>query len=415
MNTIPGGDTNRDQPRVDQRSILHRLRETVWQIEDADNAQDVLVAVRKGLELLKIPFKSCGVYLVDPSSAPLAVLFHDMSSDGEWQPTKAEEGRDTVVQIWKARIPAYRQDLDQEGKFQEKTWLARRLGYPVYFVLDVPFSHGLLVVNSSEPVGFSPEDTRFLMELGEVLSVLFRRLEDLRELEAREQQIRQAQGLAMVGQLAAGAAHEINNALTAVLGQSELLLRDRLEPSVREGVEMVYQAACHVQTISGSLLGLARGQTQDKELLDLNLLVQDMVRLTRRQFEKENIQLVEDLKDGLPRIEGHAGQIQQIVLNLIQNSRDAILESKIQGTVQIRTCEGGGRVGLEVRDDGPGIPSAIAGRIFEPFFTTKKAGKGTGLGLSVCQEIAKKYRGQLRIEPREEGACIVLELPAAEG
>ena len=146
-----------------------------------------------------------------------------------------------------------------------------------------------------------------------------------------------------------------------------------------------------------------------KEYLDLNQLIRDMILLLHTQLEREQVEIIDDLAEDLPPIEGHAGQIQQIVLNLIQNSRDAILESSSGGMIIIRTFKDEDSLALEVQDDGPGIPLEIAERIFEPFFTTKKAASGTGLGLSVCQEIAKGHKGSIRAKKHADGARVVVE------
>ena len=391
-------------------SALQRLCRAVWRMERAEDGAAVLAAIREELIGLGFPLEDSRTYVVDGSCQPPTVRVHDMTPDGEWTDVLAAAVRNAVLRVWREGLPVCSQDSEPEDAALEQDLPGPAQGSR----LAIPFSHGALTISTSRPAAFSVQERVLAIDLAGVLSSLFHRSEDLTELDVREEQIRQAQGLAMVGQLAAGAAHEINNALTAVLGQSELLLRDGLEPTAHEGVELVCRAARQIQGIAGSLLDLARRHGGDKQLLDLNVPVRELLRLVRRHFAKENVHLVEELAEGLPSIAGHAGQMQQIALNLLQNSRDAILESGSAGEIRIRTYRDAGTVKLEVRDDGPGIAGSIAERIFEPFFTTKKAGKGTGLGLSVCQEIARNHRGHLRIESAARGACLVLELPVAE-
>jgi two-component system NtrC family sensor kinase len=199
-----------------------------------------------------------------------------------------------------------------------------------------------------------------------------------------------------------------------ILGQCELLLLDELDPAVRESLETMLKAGEHTRAIVSRLLDLARGQEAQKQLCDLNQLVTDSLQLIRRQFMRHHVELDENLDPGLPLVEAHAGQIQQVIINLVQNSRDALLASGLRGRIKVRTTFADGRVTLQVEDDGPGIPAAVRDRIFEPFFTTKANGKGTGLGLSVCRNIAHEHGGYLYAETPSRGTLMVLSLPVAD-
>ena len=131
--------------------------------------------------------------------------------------------------------------------------------------------------------------------------------------------------------------------------------------------------------------------------------------MVRRTLQNEQIEIAEDMEPNLPWVEAHAGQIQQIVLNLIQNSRDAIRQIDGVGGVVLRTSIRQGWVTLQVEDNGPGIPEEIWSDIFEPFFTTKEGDQGSGL--SVCAGIARDHDGRLLVEKSDRGACMTLELP----
>ena len=133
--------------------------------------------------------------------------------------------------------------------------------------------------------------------------------------------------------------------------------------------------------------------------------------MARRTLQNEQIEIAEDMEPNLPWVEAHAGQIQQIVFNLIQSSRDAIRQIDGVGRVVLRTSTRQGWVTLQVEDNGPGIPEEIWSDIFEPFFTTKEGDQGTGLGLSVCAGIARDHDGRLLVEKSDRGACMALELP----
>ena len=230
-----------------------------------------------------------------------------------------------------------------------------------------------------------------------------------------EEQLRKAQQLKMVDQLAVGVAHEINNPLTLVIGYARLLLRESPTPEVRQRAETIYEAGLRAESIVRRLLNFSQQQQAGQRMLELNDLVRQTLELVRYQFEAHHLQLVDELEEGLPQVKGHPGQLQQVLLNLMHNSREAILSARDKGRIEVRTRAREGRVVLEVEDDGPGIAEEIRERVFEPFFTTHGVGQGTGLGLSVCRGIAAEHGGLLRGEPRPAGACLVLELPAEAG
>jgi signal transduction histidine kinase len=391
--------------------LLSQLRAAIWQMRDPSACGELLGYVRQVLEAVEIPFDNCLVYAIKkvPKGGGLSVSFHTVLKNAQWRPSTCPRTNAHVTEVWRSGIPVTGGLMAQiagEG--------VAPFGSVEGSVLDVPFSHGVLRLHRISFNAYSQHHVSTVGEVAEVVSGLFHRLDDLEELENRANHIREVQNLALVGQLAAGAAHEINNSLTAVLGYCELLLSDELEPSAREGVTIINKAARQVQVISRVLLNLARRQHSDKEPLQLRQLVEEMVQLIRRQLENENVGLQRKLQKDLPRINGHAGQLQQVVLNLIQNSRDAILDSAPSGTVTVASYRRGDFIILEVADDGPGIPPEIRGEIFEPFFTTKKASDGTGLGLSVCREIIADHQGRIYVESRTVGTCLVVELPIAE-
>ncbi len=156
---------------------------------------------------------------------------------------------------------------------------------------------------------------------------------------------------------------------------------------------------------------MARSQGSVKRQTDLNQLVREVALLLRRQLAHKQVQLIEDLQDGLPAVEANGGQLQQLLINLVHNGRDAILAGNNTGRVWIRTRVQGDGVVLEVEDEGAGIPEGIRERVFEPFFTTKEKGAGTGLGLSVCRAIAQEHGGRLRLGASAVGTRMILELP----
>lgn len=170
----------------------------------------------------------------------------------------------------------------------------------------------------------------------------------------RDRLVERAQKLEMTGQLAAGTVHEVNNALTAILGHCELLLMEEMVAATRESLELILRAGDSVRIMVGHFLTMARGQEPVPQTTDLNLLVHDSLQLLRRQLARERVELVESLDSHLPMVSVQAGKIQQIILNLVQNSRDSVLASADVGRIEVTTRLVDGVVHLSIGDDGPG-------------------------------------------------------------
>ncbi|MCC7263838.1 MAG: hypothetical protein IT369_15095 [Candidatus Latescibacteria bacterium] len=349
----------------------------------------------------------CAVYAVEQTERGPAVCFRELQPGSHWETVGVAEERDAIVYAWQHQEVIHHRSSGgscRKGPVHMERWLSPL----TQSVMQVPFSHGVLAVASADPEVFHPSEAEAVGQLASVLSTLFRRLA---ELESQEQQLSQAQQLALIGQLAAGAVHELNNALMVIMGQCELLLADESEGETRESIETISKAASNTQSLASLLLGVARSQGSVKKQTDLNQLVREVALLLRRQLAHKQVQLVEELQGGLPAVEANGGQLQQLLINLVHNGRDAILAASKAGCIHIRTRIQGDGVVLEVEDDGPGIPEGIRERVFEPFFTTKEKGAGTGLGLSVCRAIAQEHGGRLRLGGSATGTRVILELP----
>ncbi len=238
-----------------------------------------------------------------------------------------------------------------------------------------------------------------------------------------EQALAQAQKLEAVGQLAGGVAHDFNNLLAAILGYSDLLRNEAPPGSLAEEAgRIIAQAAQRASDLTRQLLAFARkGKVRD-EPVDLHALVGEVVRLLSRTIDKR-IRLVQELQAGRSTVCGDAAQLQQVVLNLAVNARDAMpeggtltLATEVQSLSDDDAHERGMAPGdclvLSVRDTGAGIPAAIRDRIFEPFFTTKGEGRGTGLGLASAYGIARGHGGAIRVYSEEgRGTRFLVYLP----
>jgi signal transduction histidine kinase len=399
----------------EQVRVLHQLRAEVWRMRQVKDIAQVLSPIGVILNAREVSFLAYAINLVDDPGGefPIRVYIHDPEGRQLQVDLKRDQAETRpILEAWRSGRALYRPDLLRENHYGEH--LKPQSHYPqVRAAIDVPFSRGTLALASAEPEAFSPDQVAFFAEIAQVVEEGFRRVEDLQALALQGQQLAQLQKLEAIGQLATGVAHEINNPLTAVVGYSEMMLRKETDPQRRQQLETIHQEGLRAAEIIGQLMNFSRRQRADKQRLELNPLVEELVALVRQQFALDQVHLSAELAESLPLVEVQPGQLQQVVLSLLHNSREAILRARQGERVRVRTCWQGEWVRLEVEDDGPGIPPELRERIFEPFFTTKEPGKGPGLGLSICHAIAREHGGRLWAAPREKGACLTLELPAA--
>ena len=244
-----------------------------------------------------------------------------------------------------------------------------------------------------------------------------------------EEQLRQAQKMEAIGRLAGGIAHDFNNLLTAIRGNAELMSEKvKRNPAMAAEVDEILHAADRAASLTRQLLAFSRKQVLQPVALDLNEVVSGVARMTRRLIGTE-AHLRLDLGQGLPPVLADPAQVEQVLLNLIVNARDAMPSG---GTISVRTATArleasspeitqagiapGAFVLLEVTDTGTGMDQATQARIFEPFFTTKETGRGTGLGLSTVYGIIRQTGGAITVKSaRGEGATFRVYLPAVTG
>jgi len=244
------------------------------------------------------------------------------------------------------------------------------------------------------------------------------RVEIYRDLSAQrvfQSKLLQTEKLAGLGQMMTGVAHELSNPLTSILGYAQRLLLRADSLGRSEEVRQIFQEAERASGILRQLLSSARESQPERRNVSLNQIVHRAVDLQRFSLAAEKIRVELALDPLLPPVRGDAAQLQQVLMNLIGNARQAIEEQGHGGKIRVRTMRNAeDRVRLEVEDDGPGIPRAIQARIFDPFFTTKPTGVGTGLGLSIVLSIVREHGGQVHVvNPPEGGTRFSVELPTA--
>jgi signal transduction histidine kinase len=220
--------------------------------------------------------------------------------------------------------------------------------------------------------------------------------------------------LAAIGRLTAGVSHEIQNPLNIITLRLHLLLNDsKTPPEMVRHLQVLQEQADRIVKVSKDLLSFSRQRAPERAQLNLNETITRSLNLLEYDLRKENIAVELKLADGLPPVWADQDQLQQMVLNLLTNARDAMPRG---GRLIIHTGELHGEekrfVELRAEDTGVGVPTDNLNKLFDPFFTTKPDGEGTGLGLSICQDIIEAHGGSIRAESElGRGTAFIVELP----
>jgi signal transduction histidine kinase/HAMP domain-containing protein len=233
-------------------------------------------------------------------------------------------------------------------------------------------------------------------------------------LTLAQQQMLQAAKLSALGELVAGVAHELNNPLTVLTGAADLIEMEAPE-NVTRHVRLMKEAISSAQSVVRGLLTFGRQMPLEKTSVNLVELTERVLDLTFGELHVSDVKIRKDLAPGLPRVRADAHQLQQVLVNLITNAKQAMAE--VEGERRLRVTvqrAEGDRVRIEVEDTGPGISPDVIARVFDPFVTTKS--DGTGLGLSISYGIVREHGGTLTVEsPPGRGATFAIELPAESG
>jgi two-component system NtrC family sensor kinase len=237
--------------------------------------------------------------------------------------------------------------------------------------------------------------------------------QDVTERRRLEAILTQSEKLAAIGQLAAGVAHEINNPLTAIIANAQILHRE-LPPNsdLQESVDLIARAGARAAQVVRNLLDFARKEEYHLGVTDLNETIERALELVQHEILARGVHLEFNPDPNLPPILASQDHLQSVWLNLLLNAIDSL--DKTPAEIHIATMRVGNEIHVKVADNGKGIPSDRLTRIFEPFYTTKAAGRGTGLGLSVSHRIVRQHGGRIGVESQlGVGSTFTIALPTS--
>ena len=257
---------------------------------------------------------------------------------------------------------------------------------------------------------FLKEERNLIDAIAKQVALVIERLNAEKEKKELEKQLIHADRLATIGQLAAGVAHELNEPLGNILGFAQLVKKNpELPKQAASDLEKIETASLYAREIVKKLLIFSRQTPTKKAKIKLNKVVNESLGLFEGRLEKEGIDLKKSLSPELPEITADAGQINQVLVNLIVNAIQAMPDG---GTLTVRTEAMDGHILIYVEDTGIGMSNEVIEQIFLPFFTTKEIDKGTGIGLAVVHGIITSHGGSIDVISKEDvGTCFQIKLP----
>ena len=310
--------------------------------------------------------------------------------------------------VWASKRPVWVMDVAEDPDFRR----AAVIGVGLRAAMAIPVLAGDDVV--AVLLFFAPERREEDARLVRLASAIAGQLGTLLQRKRAEDTLRHTQRMAEMGYLLAGVAHELNNPLSVVVGQTALLRQALEENPLAERTRKIADAAERCSRIVRNFLALARQRPTERARVRLNQVVREAVELVAYQLRVDSVEVEYAMTPDLPPLWADGQQLHQTVVNLITNARHAMRQAPPPRrlTLTTRHDREGQRLRLQVSDTGPGVPPEIEAKIFEPFFTTKPLGEGTGLGLSLCRSIVEEHGGRIWVESRPgQGATFVIELP----
>ena len=393
------------EARVRQQATLADLGQRALAYTDLSRLMDDVVSlITQTLEM-----EYCGVFELLPNHSMVLRAGVGWEQGAVGHATVDVGAESLAGYILGADQPVVVEDLSTDTRFRSASWFHDHRAASGVGVIIHGQSRlfGVLEAHTARTRTYTTDDVYFLQAVAQVLATAVERMRT-------EAALRQTDKLATMGSLLAGVAHELNNPLTVILGQTELLLGLCPPGPIAARADQLHKAADRCAHIVKNFLALARQHPPERQQVQLNQVAREAVELLAYPLRVDNVEIIWDLTDRLPRIWADSHMLYQVVTNLIANAQQAMHNGSPRRrlTITTRVEASSGGVILMVADTGPGIPAELQARIFEPFFTTKPPGQGTGLGLSLCQGIIDSHGGTMRVESQPgRGAAFIVELP----
>jgi PAS domain S-box-containing protein len=372
----------------------------------------------------------CGLFELQPDGEHLVLRAGAGWEHGGAPRLQLEAGPGSMLgYVLSSSEPVIVKDLAAINRFRVPEFFQQHhvKGSLLVVIPGQPRPFGIIGVHTREPGEFSDDDLGFLNAVGGVLATSRARLQAEAARLQLEAQFRQSQKMEAIGQLAAGVAHDFNNILTILDGYASRLASREMQSAPREDALQILEATERAASLTRQLLAFSRRQTMQLRPLDLRSVVADMARMLERLIG-EHIKLQVVVPERLPVVSADTGMMEQILLNLVVNARDAMpagghLRVEIKAADLDETAarqqslaRPGHFVCLQVTDTGCGMDAATRARIFEPFFTTKGPGRGTGLGLATVFGIVQQHQGWIEVQSEpKRGTTFSIFFPAGEG
>jgi signal transduction histidine kinase len=272
---------------------------------------------------------------------------------------------------------------------------------------------GLINLDGLEANAFDDSTLSTVALMAELASFAIKLRIDLTEQERLQRHLIQSEKLASLGETIAGIAHEINNPLTAILSNAQLLALRRGGAADENSINAIVVEAKRTADLVKNLLAFSRKESKKREVVGVNELVKQAINLKRYQLRVNNVQLIaEPCPTSFPVLVT-AQQMQQVLLNLLNNAEQAVSKTDRQGIIKVEAGRKGEKVFITVADNGTGIPPHVMPFIFDPFFTTKNLGEGTGLGLSLAHTLIENHGGTITAKSEPGNTVFTIELPLA--
>jgi len=401
--------------RVEQDNLLTEFEDSLMLIVDPEQLTNNLLGKMKELITVEKAF----VYLIDQNESPRVFSPLDRSGPGGcFLPDIPADGR--LVQWFRTnrQILFFGQSKDITDYLSAELrpfWdLSVNLAFPL---VSMDRLIGIVFLRlPEEPL--NKVQIANLQLLARQAALAFENALLFKERLRQNERMFRAEQLAIMGQFAAGIAHELRNPLTAIRCTVQYLAGDFADGTEQKKLAGdILHEVDRLNSIVGNLLSLAQPAESHPEEIDVSGEIARCLDFIEANAKSQNVRLQTDLEPGLPKLTFDPAQLRQVLLNIIMNGLQAMPEG---GTLSIRASrladEGGTRGSttekmlIEIGDEGPGIPSSLRGKVFEPFFTTKPG--GTGLGLAICNSIVKRYDGEIWIdEAKGGGTAVKIALP----